>query len=862
MALIVQLLESASIGASTPTPATITLATGLPGPQGLPGEAATIEVGSTSTLTPGSPATVTNSGTSSAAIFNFGIPQGQQGQQGPSGVVYATAPLAYNSGTQTISIDLSAYLTTSAAASIYYPQTNPAGYITSSALSGYATQSWVTSQGYLTSSSLTGYATQSWVYSQGYITSAAAASTYYPNYNPSGFIGDAPSDGSEYARKDGAWSVVTGGGSAVWGSITGTITDQTDLTSYVTGQGYLTDAPNNSLTYGRSAGSWISIPSAASQLTTGTYTTNPGSAPTTNQVLSFNGTSLVWALPYVNIAWGSITGTITDQTDLTSYLTSNFYPISSNPAGYITDATADGKLYARQDYGWTSFVPGDRYLTASTTSLTIGNGSKSLTVGTGLSYSATQDVTIAFDTAPTFYHMHGTVTSYDSGTGALVVDVQNHTGSGTFSAWTVNVGGLAPATSIVWGDITGTLSNQTDLQSALDLKAPKASPTFTGTPLSTTAAADTNSTQIATTAFVVGQASSTTPAADGTAAVGTSLKYARADHVHANPLPTGGTAGQVLSKVDGTNFNVTWTTAGGGGCNVQTFGSSSSSGTFSGSSGWQKPAGAKWVEIILYGGGGGGGSGARQLTSTARFGGGGGGAGTMFYGRISADYLASQETVVIGSGGTGGASITSGSANGNPGNAGSNTTFSLFKAVGGNLGSAGTTTTGTAGGTRTSLFFASTVALGSGGNGASANGSTANAISSINALPTGGGGGGGAAGGSTAGAFGGDGGSFNTSTNNAGIISVVAGGPGGNPSGSVAANAGTSATTQNFVGGTGGGGGFYATGVGNGTNNAGAAGGWPGGAGGGGGAADNSTGVSSGAGGTGAHGYAVIITYT
>jgi hypothetical protein len=32
-----------------------------------------------------------------------------------------------------------------------------------------------------------------------------------------------------------------------------------------------------------------------------------------------------------------------------------------------------------------------------------------------------------------------------------------------------------------WGDIGGTLSDQTDLQSALDLKAPLASPTFTGT---------------------------------------------------------------------------------------------------------------------------------------------------------------------------------------------------------------------------------------------------------------------------------------------------------------------------------------------------------------------------------------------
>lgn len=56
-----------------------------------------------------------------------------------------------------------------------------------------------------------------------------------------------------------------------------------------------------------------------------------------------------------------------------------------------------------------------------------------------------------------------------------------------------------------WGSITGTLSSQTDLQAALDLKAPLASPTFTGVPAAPTAAVDTNTTQLATTAYVVGQ---------------------------------------------------------------------------------------------------------------------------------------------------------------------------------------------------------------------------------------------------------------------------------------------------------------------------------------------------------------------
>lgn len=63
-------------------------------------------------------------------------------------------------------------------------------------------------------------------------------------------------------------------------------------------------------------------------------------------------------------------------------------------------------------------------------------------------------------------------------------------------------------------------------------KAPLDSPTFTGTPAAPTPAADDTTTKLATTAFVVGQASSTAPAANGTAAVGTSKKFARADHVH------------------------------------------------------------------------------------------------------------------------------------------------------------------------------------------------------------------------------------------------------------------------------------------------------------------------------------------
>lgn len=65
-----------------------------------------------------------------------------------------------------------------------------------------------------------------------------------------------------------------------------------------------------------------------------------------------------------------------------------------------------------------------------------------------------------------------------------------------------------------------------------NLKAPLASPALTGTPTAPTPAANTNTTQIATTAFVLGQAGSTAPVMNGTAAAGSATQFSRQDHVH------------------------------------------------------------------------------------------------------------------------------------------------------------------------------------------------------------------------------------------------------------------------------------------------------------------------------------------
>lgn len=72
----------------------------------------------------------------------------------------------------------------------------------------------------------------------------------------------------------------------------------------------------------------------------------------------------------------------------------------------------------------------------STTSLTIGTGTKSLTTQTGLALFPGQSVSIAYTTSPST-RMLGVLTSYDTVTGAMVIDSQEFDGSGTYAAWTI-----------------------------------------------------------------------------------------------------------------------------------------------------------------------------------------------------------------------------------------------------------------------------------------------------------------------------------------------------------------------------------------------------------------------------------------
>ena len=523
---------------------------------------------------------------------------------------------------------------------------------------------------------------------------------------------------------------------------------------------------------------------SVSSLSNGAATAIDSTVPTTGKVLSFDGTKLKWVTAASGATWGSITGTLSSQTDLNTALNARV-----STAGDTMDNNA---LLEFND-------------TFNSTHLGIdGNGVTVESPGLGISANLNKDDLIFTDGVDTASIGLAGVTFADGTTQTTA-----YTGGG--ASWLGNR--ISIYGGYLYDEDSSTYVSGLTLTGASTVNAQ-------------------NFTLQASGGGVLTFSDATTQA---TAAIG---------------IPSAGVTGQVLTKNSGTNYDVSWVAP--SGVDVQTFGSSSTSGSFT----WTKPAGAKWVEFYLVGGGGGGGSGARWPTTSARSGGGSGSGSSVYYGRVSAGALASQETVVVGAGGAGGAGRVADNNNGNPGTNGGATTFGPYNSGFGASGSFGSTTTGTAGAGKSSFLFVSPANNGAGGAGAITFGVSSSNLSGYILLPQGGGGGGGAGASSTTASVGGTGGGFTVLTGNATNITAIAGGTGGQGVSATPATSGTSATTNYFQAGTGGGGGFYRTAT---AGGAGGAGGWPGGGGGGGGASDN--GFTSGAGGAGAHGFAIIITY-
>lgn len=282
----------------------------------------------------------------------------------------------------------------------------------------------------------------------------------------------------------------------------------------------------------------------------------------------------------------------------------------------------------------------------------------------------------------------------------------------------------------------------------------------------------------------------------------------------------------------------------------------STPGSFTGGSGWVKPANAALVEVWVVGAGGGGGAGRRGPTTENSGGGGGGAGGGLTWARFRASNLPATVDIVVGGGGSGGAAQAADATNGAGGSTGGNSYFGALAAsdyfltglggVGGAGGSTAVTSTAAGGAGRTSG--------GPGGAGNNVNdGAAANPPSAI--APTGGGGGGGLVATTRTLRNGGAGGGYGALSGFAAPGHTNTSAAGGVASTLTAAQAGTGSGYENVVGQGGGGG--YCTNA----NVGGAGGNGAQGGGGGGGGGSSTNGLASGAGGNGGDGTVLVICY-
>ena len=215
---------------------------------------------------------------------------------------------------------------------------------------------------------------------------------------------DAPADDKLYGRQNGVWTPISSAGVVEWGDISGTLSDQTDLQTAINGK--LSDAPSDGSEYVRKNGAWAVSGGAG--------------------------------------VWGSIAGTLSNQTDLQAELDARlkaesvaeeFDPTKSYPAGwnYVTYKGILYRFYGPYHDEWGHMTV---YEAISVKSLI---DQKANTADLG----AMASVSDAPSDGSEYVRKNG--------------------------AWAVSSGGGGGAP--VWGGITGTLADQTDLNTALSAKA-------------------------------------------------------------------------------------------------------------------------------------------------------------------------------------------------------------------------------------------------------------------------------------------------------------------------------------------------------------------------------------------------------
>ena len=214
------------------------------------------------------------------------------------------------------------------------------------------------------------------------------------------------------------------------------------------------------------------------------------------------------------------TALATKTTDNLTQGSTNLYFTDERAQDAISTAIAAGTQTnitvsyndSTNSFSFVSVDPGVTSLAGTADEVTVSASAGAVTLSLPATINANTTGTAAALTTARTIALTGDVTgsvSFDgSSSASIVTTVVNGGGGGVTSlAGTADEVTVSASAGAVTLSLPSTISQNkiTNLTSDLSAKAPIASPTFTGVPAAPTASVDTNTTQVATTAYVVGQ---------------------------------------------------------------------------------------------------------------------------------------------------------------------------------------------------------------------------------------------------------------------------------------------------------------------------------------------------------------------
>lgn len=155
--------------------------------------------------------------------------------------------------------------------------------------------------------------------------------------------------------------------------------------------------------------------------------------PDPNDRSTFNTRAYPWSVAQQTLA--------TEVGNVATNVYNNAVETASNAAAAADSVTDADSAAASAAASAASAINAPGTQATSTTSLLIGTGAKSFTLAqTGKAFAVGQSVVIASTAAPSTNQMIGAISSFNAGTGAMVVDVTTIKGSGTYANWTISLG--------------------------------------------------------------------------------------------------------------------------------------------------------------------------------------------------------------------------------------------------------------------------------------------------------------------------------------------------------------------------------------------------------------------------------------